>query len=296
MSRPSVSELSAISRLFSASVVKELARKGRSPLLARLANQLSLPQEMKRGALLRDFFESAFSVLRRVGQRDEYIYKAALTHNVLLGRHSLQTAAMLTEFRVGDCKADVAILNGTGTVYEIKSERDSLSRLVKQLHAYRSVFARVNVIAADDHITAILKAVPSDVGVLTLSKRQSISTVREALDAPERTSPIAIFESIRAVEAKAILADLKVATPIVPNTELRRAMRIQFEKLDPVEVHAAMVKVLRKSRNQQPLAGLLEKLPSSLAAAALTTDLRKADQERLIASTNVRLSTALGWA
>lgn len=49
------------------------------------------------------------------------------THNViankiLLGKHSLNTSHMLSEFRVGYNKADVVIINGTSSVYEIKSE------------------------------------------------------------------------------------------------------------------------------------------------------------------------------
>jgi hypothetical protein len=63
-------------------------------------------------------------VLKRSGLRDKYVYKAALTQRVLMGKHSLRTACMLSEFRVGDRKADITILNGTTTVYEIKSDRD----------------------------------------------------------------------------------------------------------------------------------------------------------------------------
>jgi hypothetical protein len=100
--------------------------------------------------------DAAFSLLRREGYRHEYIYKADLTHKILLGKHSLHTASMINEFRVGDCKVDVAILNGTATVYEVKSERDSLARLERQIAAYATVFAKVYVIASESHIRAVL--------------------------------------------------------------------------------------------------------------------------------------------
>jgi len=86
---------------------------------------------------------------------------------------------MLTEFRVGECKADLAILNGTSTVYEVKSERDSLSRLERQVAAYAKVFASVYVIAAETHVSAVIASVPKDVGVLCLNGRYQISPVRE---------------------------------------------------------------------------------------------------------------------
>jgi hypothetical protein len=88
---------------------------------------------------------------------------------------------MLTEFRVGECKADVVILNGTGTVYEVKSERDSLSRLERQIAAYAKVFAKVNVITAESHVTAVMNLMPSDVGVLCLGDRGQITPIRKRL-------------------------------------------------------------------------------------------------------------------
>src|SRR6266568_1535168 len=113
-------QLAAISRLFSSSVVHEMARKGRSPLFARLVSQSQLLGSISLSERVYTLFDAAFSLLKREGYRHEYIYKAALTHKILLGKHSLQTASMINEFRVGDCKADVAILNGTATVYEVK--------------------------------------------------------------------------------------------------------------------------------------------------------------------------------
>ena len=197
--------ISAISRLFSANVVKELARKGRSPLFARLVNEAEISVNAHSHCNVRDVFDDAFTILKRKSNRHEYVYKSALTQNVLLGKHSLNTASMITEFRVDDCKADVVILNGTGTVYEIKSERDSLTRLVKQVNAYRKVFAKVFVIAGENHIDAISDSVPHDVGIQVLSSGYNISEVRDALDLPERTCSTSIFNSIRIKEAKLIL-------------------------------------------------------------------------------------------
>ena len=104
--------LSAISRLFSSTVFRELAEKGRSPLFARLLKDSGLMGAQLAAGTVGASFDSAFAALRKAGGRDEYVYKSALTHNILLGRHSLGTASLLTEFRTGFCKADLAILNG----------------------------------------------------------------------------------------------------------------------------------------------------------------------------------------
>jgi len=289
-------QLAAISRLFSSSVVHEMARKGKSPLFARLVTQSQVLRSMSLSERVYTVFEAAFSLLKREGYRHEYIYKAALTHKILLGKHSLQTASMIHEFRVGDCKADVAILNGTATVYEVKSERDSLTRLERQIAAYATVFAKIYVIAAESHIRAVANTVPDSVGILCLNSRHQISTLRDAADRPERTSPGAIFDSIRTEEARMILSSFGVSVPRVPNTELHAVLREAFVKLDPIQAHEGMVRVLKRTRNLLPLSALVDQLPPSLQTAALSVPLRKVDHQRLVAAVNTPLMDAMGWA
>jgi len=289
-------QLAAISRLFSSSVVHEMARKGKSPLFARLVTQSQVLRSMSLSERVYTVFEAAFSLLKREGYRHEYIYKAALTHKILLGKHSLQTASMIHEFRVGDCKADVAILNGTATVYEVKSERDSLTRLERQIAAYATVFAKVYVIAAESHLRAVANTVPDSVGILCLNSRHQISTLRDAVDQPERTSPGAIFDSIRTEEARMILSSFGVSVPRVPNTELHAVLREAFVKLDPIQAHEGMVRVLKRTRNLLPLSALVDQLPPSLQTAALSVPLRKVDHQRLVAAVNTPLMDAMGWA
>ena len=264
-------------------------------MFARLVRELGMPGLVDRNVCVGDAFEAVFSFLRTVGNRDEYIYRAALTHKVLLGTHSLNTASMLTEFRVGLSRADLVILNGTATVYEIKSERDSLKRLESQLQAYRQVFAQVCVIASEEYIDRTLQLAPSDVGVLGLGPRHRITTVRKPQDNPDRICPIALFESLRISEAKQILTNLSIEVPALPNTQLHAALRAEFARLEPAVAHAQMVKVLKESRSLVSLGELVEQLPSSLHAAALTGNMPKRLHANLIRAVNTPLKRALGW-
>jgi hypothetical protein len=203
---------------------------------------------------------------------------------------------MLTEFRAGACKADVAILNGTATVYEIKSERDSLSRLANQVNNYKKVFAKVYVIASEGHVKGVLDTIPDDVGVMMLGSRYHITTVREAEDRPERICPATVFESLRSAEAVAILKRLKIAVPCVPNTQRHAAMRDVFEQLNPTAVHNAMVTILKGTRNLAPLSDLVDHLPRSLHAAALSIQVRRADHGRIVEAVSTPLYVAKAWA
>lgn len=292
----SAAQLSALTRLFSATVFREMAKNGRSGLFRRLIEQTGLLKHADPFSTVGDTFDSAFEILKVAGHRDEYIYRAAISHKVLLGTHSLRTASMLNEFRAGSSKADLVILNGTATVYEIKSERDSLSRLANQVENYRRVFAKVNVIASEGHIQGVLAMVPTDTGVMCLSKRYRITTVREALDCPARICPVTVFESLRAAEAIAILKAMGVAAPQVPNTQRHSVMRDLFGGLDPARLHLEMVRTLKRTRNLAPLEGLLSHLPTSLQAAALSVSVRRVDHPRLIDAVSTPLHAAMVWS
>jgi hypothetical protein len=285
-----------MTRLFSSGVIKEMAKRGRSPLFARLLGLTQFEDWRTPNATVGSAFEAAFAVLKTIGLRDEYVYRAALTHKVLLGTHSLKTACMLTEFRAGACKADLAILNGTATVYEIKSERDSLSRLANQISNYKKVFSKAYVIASESHVSGVLETIPEDVGVMCLSRRYQITTVRDAIDQPDRICTATVFESLRSAEARAILMDLGVDIPNVPNMRLHAEMRECFRRLKPSDVHAAMVKTLKRTRDLAPLAQLVDRLPPSLHAAALSIQVRRSDHSRLIEAIMTPLDDAMAWA
>lgn len=284
-----------LARLFSPSLFREMARQGRSPLFSRLIRELIpmgiCPSEMYVG----EFFDSAFDVLKRADFRNEYVYKAAIAHKILLGRHSLKSAVMVNEFRVGNSKADAVIINGTSSVYEIKSERDSLSRLESQLSNYQKVFARVNVIVGQNHLESIISSISTDIGILLLSDRFQISTIREAVDVSHSTCSDAIFDAIRLDEAKKILALYGLPVPNVPNTKIVQALRQEFCKLSSEEAHEGMVQILKTTRSQVPLQSFLNEIPYSIRQIVLSSGLRKLDQARVINALNTSVSEALKW-
>ena len=295
MKTRSPAQLSVLTRLFSAAVFHEMAKKGQSGLFRRLLCQTDLSEQVDQCVTVGDIFDAAFEILKIVGHRDEYIYRSAITQKVLMGKHSLRTASMINEFRVGNCKADLVILNGTATVYEIKSERDSLARLSNQVESYKRVFAAVNVIASEGHIEDVLDIVPEDVGVLCLSNRYRITPVRNAVDCPARICPVTVFESLRMTEGVSILQAMGVAVPDVPNTRKHSEMRKLFAKLDPVVLHAEMVRTLKKTRNLAPLSDLVAQLPRSLQAAALSIPVRRFEHARLIDAVDTPLHAAITW-
>lgn len=289
------SQLVAAARLFSPAVVREMSRTGRSPLFCRLAHESGLTGLVLSDGIVGNFFDEVFSLLKKKAYRYEYIYKAAVTHKLLLGVHSLNSASMLSEFRIGACKADLVILNGTSTVYEVKSERDNLDRLKNQITAYRKVFARVNVIAAEEHVSSVSANVSPDVGILVLSDRYRISTVREAENHPESIDPCTVFESLTKEEALQILDRLGYGRPNVPNTRFHAEMLKIFAEFAPLDLHECMIGVLKETRSLRLLSLLIQELPKSLQTAVISTSVRPRDYANLIAAVNTPISEAFAW-
>jgi len=282
--------------MFSPSVISEIAKKGQSPLFSRLLSETSVfeiddPADVTIG----DAFDRAFSLLRRSGLRNEHVYRSALIRNVLLGRHSLRTASMLTEFRISSSKADMVILNGYGTVYEIKSDRDSLARLESQIENYRKAFSKIYVVAGTGHIQDVLDKTSEDVGVMNLIRWNRISIVREAKENFDYICPATIFDSLRLGEAIDILKDLNVDIPDLPNTLMRNALRSIFIELDPIDVQYCMIKTLKRTRNLAPLSTLIANLPYALQSIALMVQLRNKDHDRLVETLNKPLNEAFKW-
>ena len=72
----------------------------------------------------------------------------------------------------GACRADIAVVNGRLIGYEIKSERDTLARLDKQIPAYDAIFDAITIIVGANHRSAATKRAPRHWGVI-LSSREA---------------------------------------------------------------------------------------------------------------------------
>lgn len=295
MGTSATGELAALSRLFSPAAIRELGRSGRSPLVARLLQDTSVPAALPGGATLRDALDLGYAKLTKSGNRDDYVYRSSLVEKIALGRHNLRTATVLSEVRARASKADLVILNGTATAYEIKSERDSLNRLTAQLSDYRSVFASVTVVTSPSQADAVLRLAPDDVGVLVLSPRLRLQVVRETQDLPERIEPTALLETLRTTEAAQVLESIGIETPDVPNTRLWAELRKLYAALDPVEVHRHAVSVLKRSRSRAAQEAHIGTLPPSIRTAALFGDLDAGARANLSAATSTLMSSVLTW-
>jgi hypothetical protein len=119
----------------------------------------------------------------------------ALIRSALLERLSHQYPS--TKYRIvpelglwhGAARIDVAVVNGISHGFEIKSDRDTLSRLDTQMRAYNSIFDKVTLIVGRTHLVQAFQAIPEWWGIETVGIAADGSSVifneiREAYDNP----------------------------------------------------------------------------------------------------------------
>jgi hypothetical protein len=70
------------------------------------------------------------------------------------------------ELSQGNARVDVAVINGSLSGYEIKSERDTLDRLPHQRDAYCQCFDMLTIVLANKHIKKALITIPAWWGIL----------------------------------------------------------------------------------------------------------------------------------
>ena len=276
-------ELSGASRLcalaFSASVLMDLARKGHSPTISAILREQPTGI-MPRSATYADIFESCHALMWS-GYRSEYVYKNAIARRILLGRHSLQNTRFLTEFRVADCKADVVLINGTSTCYEIKTELDDFERLARQLEAYRRVFDRIYVVTFSGSVQRLSRHLEPDIGILELTEKYRFATKRPAISNRANVDPLTIFDSMRRSEYTRVLRDATIPIPNVPNTQIYGECRRLFSRLSPEAAHDGMVRALRQRTIPSEVLHLAETSVPSITAAILGAPLSASDARRL---------------
>lgn len=273
--------LPALGRLFTPIVLDSLAQKGYSPYLSEVCKNSGLFNRIDPAITLGEFFDWVYNLLFK-NYRNEYIYKNVIANKILFNKHSLNTSQMLTEFRVGRSKADVVLLNGASTVYEIKSQYDSFARLEKQIQAYFEIFDYINVITSPSQYKKLDSILPDKAGILVLTNRNTISTIREPKSNKENINLDILFDSLRKTEYTRIIKEYYGTTLDVANTQIYKECKKMFCKIPLVYAHDLTIKILKGRNNSKRLKDFIDKAPSSVSAYAMSICNEKTKMQKLL--------------
>lgn len=112
----------------------------------------------------------------------------------------------------GQSRVDIAVIDTEISSYEIKSDRDSLSRLQLQIEAYNKVLDKAVLVTTSIHLERAICLLPSWWGVLEVSKRDgqiSFQKIRQAEKNPD-VDPYALVQLLWRGEALNLLTQLKL--------------------------------------------------------------------------------------
>jgi hypothetical protein len=116
----------------------------------------------------------------------------------------------------GTVRADMAVINGSLKGYEIKSDRDTLTRLANQAEIYNRVFDTVTIVVADRHLERAEQIIPAWWGIEVVRanavSRLRLCRVRKEGRNPE-VDPFALVQLLWREEALSLLRRMSPSGP-----------------------------------------------------------------------------------
>jgi hypothetical protein len=214
--------------------------------------------------------------------KNEYVYKNILTNKLLLKKYSLKNTIALSEFNIGKSIADFVLLNGEAKVYEIKTELDNLEKLDKQVLDYRKFADKVYILTSSKHINKLIELyVNSTIGIIELTPRNALKTIKEATSNAATFSYETLFKTLRKQEYLEIIQEYFNSVPEVSNTRIFKEC-ISLAKKIEISLFQKLVVNKLKSRNiSNPIKIQENKIPDSLKHICYSLDFTKNEYEKL---------------
>lgn len=182
---------------------------------------------------------------------------------------------------------------GGSHAYEIKTGRDSLSRLPHQIETYQRAYPKVTVVTTPERVSEVAQVVQPQVGLSVLDgwttadweDRLGILEIRPAQRYTEKLDVDVITAHLRTAEAPCAVAELgrEPAKGCYKWTRNREILA-EYDTVKVAEVASAVIYRTRALKQHQ--VELLEKVPVALAARVVKFGVNKVQAQRLIRSLN----------
>ncbi|HWT07105.1 MAG TPA: sce7726 family protein [Xanthomonadales bacterium] len=211
-------------------------------------------------------YERLYAEMRR-SYRTEYLYKNEVIRRVFEARHDPDRSTVLLERPIAGWKSriDMLVVNDTTSAYEIKTDRDDLSRLRRQTDLSLATFDRVFVVASESWADAVLNETDERVGVYALRAAGSLTRRRPFTPNADNVDAAAVFSVLRRAEYLAAIADhFRRQPPDDPRTQYDDSLAL-FRRMPPRTAHAYLLRALRARFVRRGDARALRELPYALA-------------------------------
>jgi len=253
-----ISNLRGIARLINHAAFKKLASNtNQSAYIRQLKKYTEWDKLEKSNSTLNDLLTHAYDILQN-NYRHEYLYKSKLLNDFILKEYSLDDTIILDEFRINESIADVALINGTNKIFEIKTELDNLERFSSQISDYYKAFSEVYLVVHQSQYLKYTKQVDDKVGFIIFTEDYKLEEYRKAevedqyLDIPSMMASLRKPEYLKLV--KSLVGFVPDATPVFLYTE---CLKILLE-FTPKEVQRAYHKILKQRISPEKNSNILD--------------------------------------
>jgi hypothetical protein len=166
----------------------------------------------------------------------------------LIARHGGEAGTIVVE-ELGLCRgsvrADIAVINGLMKGFEIKSDRDTLQRLLKQATVYSRVFDTATLVTAERHVYEAELALPPWWGIEVIGNDGTLSEIRQTRPNP-RVDADSVAILLWRDEASSILSH---AGATVHRHETRQSLCSRMAAFLPLDELRSAVREALKNRN-----------------------------------------------
>lgn len=262
-----------LNRIFTKNTLNDLLMNQESIVLTNSVKRyLNDVEDLKNNEII-----SAIYKFMLKSYKNEYVYKNTLLNKLLLGVHSLNTTTALTEVSIERSKADFILINGKATVYEIKTELDTLDRLNGQIEDYYKAFPNVCVITNENDCKKVEDTIANkNVGIYVLTKRNTISPKRKPIEHYDSLQKESMFKVLRKPEYELILKDQFNELPKVRQVEYYKACLEKFKSIDVLKSYELVIRELKK-RNRIEIEDFKDKVPHELKFLVYFSEFKKMD-------------------
>lgn len=222
---------------------------------------ISLPTTYR--SVITDFYQELMHT-----HRNEYFYKNELLNSLLIQNGKISSRSALTELPVADSKTDMIFVdeNDVGTVYEIKTELDTLNRLESQIHDYYKAFPYIYVVTSSNHFQQLEQALEgTNVGIIELTNDNEFASRKEAAYNASSLSHDVLFRILRKKEFESIILKYFGKLPDVSDFVYYGTCLELLKKLDIVLFQKEVMSCLRKRNLVRDVESFTNNVPYELS-------------------------------
>ena len=178
--------------------------------------------------------------------------RAALHRKVLYRHHCRDDSLVVDELGLahGTHRADIAVINGHLMGFEIKSDKDTLARLAKQIPAYEAVFDWSTAVVGERHLDVAMALLPQEWGVVLAYRNSAKAISFKRMRSAARNRNIDAFSVAQLLwrnEAHAILSRNNT-----PRAILRKPRSVLYSELVRLFPPAKLCRLVREClRNRE---------------------------------------------